>query len=235
MGQKVHPYVLRIGIMRDWQSRWFAKPKNFVANIEEDYKIRKFIFGRFRAAAIGKIVIERLADRVKVRILSGRPGLIIGRHGADIERLREDLNHLIKKELSIDIEEVKNPTIDARLVAENVALQIEKRIAFRRAIKRAIEQSMSGGAKGIKICCSGRLGGAEMCRTETYRQGKIPLQTLRADIDFGFVEAVTTYGLIGVKVWVYKGMVLKEKKPVKVAAVEIPVVEQGIDQNTEAA
>jgi small subunit ribosomal protein S3 len=217
MGQKVHPYVLRIGIIRPWRSLWFAKPRQFVIYINEDRKIRKFIKDKFKQAAIARIVIERVAERVKIKICSARPGLIIGRHGADIERLREDLNHLIKRELSIDIEEVKEPGLDAQLVAENVALQIEKRVAFRRAIKRAIEQTMMQGAKGVKIMCSGRLGGAEMCRTETYRQGKIPLQTLRADIDYGFIEAVTTYGLIGVKTWIYKGDVLIERKKVQPA------------------
>jgi small subunit ribosomal protein S3 len=208
MGQKVSPFLLRIGFIKTWHSRWFAKPKDFPRFVEEDYRIRKRVKSRFKQAAISKIVIERLAERVKIRIFSARPGLIIGRHGQDIERLREELNGMFKKEVSIDIEEVKQPALDAQLVAENVALQLEKRIAFRRAVKRAIEQSMNAGAKGIKISCAGRLNGAEMSRTETYRQGKIPLQTLRADIDYGFTEALTTYGLIGVKVWLYKGDVL---------------------------
>lgn len=211
MGQKVHPFLQRIGIIRTWNSRWFTKPKNYAQFIEEDYRIRKFINAKFKHAAIGRIIIERLTDKVKIRILAARPGIIIGRHGSDIERLREDLNNLLKKELSIDIEEIKNPALDAQLVAQNVALQLEKRIAFRRAIKRAIEQSMNAGAKGIKVCCSGRLGGAEMSRTETYRQGKIPLATLRADIDYGFAESLTTYGLIGIKVWIYKGEILAAK------------------------
>lgn len=212
MGHKVNPFVLRIGIIRTWHSRWFAKPKDYGALIEEDYRIRKFIKSKFKQAAISKIIIERLVDRVKIRILTARPGIIIGRHGADIERLREDLNGMIKKEISIDIEEIKNPSLDAQLLAENVALQIEKRIAFRRAIKRAIEQSMSAGAKGVKITCAGRLGGAEMSRTETFKQGKIPLSTLRADIDYGFAESLTTYGLIGIKTWIYKGDILKKGK-----------------------
>ncbi len=208
MGQKVSPFLQRIGFIRTWNSRWFAKSKDYAKFIEEDYRIRKFIKSRFKQAAISKVVIERLAERVKIRIYSARPGIIIGRHGSDIERLREDLNGMIKKEMSIDIEEVKNPALDAQLVAENVALQLEKRIAFRRAIKRAIEQTMSSGAKGIKISCAGRLGGAEMSRTETYKQGSIPLATLRADIDYGFAESLTTFGLIGIKVWLYKGDVL---------------------------
>jgi small subunit ribosomal protein S3 len=225
MGQKVHPYALRIGIIRSWHSRWFAKTGQYVKYINEDRKIRAFIKVKFKQAAIARIVIERIAERVKIKIVSARPGLIIGRHGADIERLREDLNHLIKRELSIDIEEVKEPGLEAQLVAENVALQIEKRVAFRRAIKRAIEQTMMQGAKGVKIMCSGRLGGAEMCRTETYRQGKIPLQTLRADIDYGFIEAVTTYGLIGIKAWIYKGDILLERKKNQPAATNKAVKE----------
>ena len=211
MGQKVHPFLQRIGIIRTWHSRWFAKPKDYAKFIKEDYSIRKFIKTRFKQAAISKVIVERLAERIKVRILTARPGLIIGRHGSDIERLREDLNSMLKKELSIDIEEVKKPALDAQLVGENVALQLEKRIAFRRAVKRAIEQTMSQGAEGIKITCAGRLGGAEMSRTETYKQGKIPLSTLRADIDYGFAESLTTYGLIGVKVWIYKGDILIKK------------------------
>jgi len=211
MGQKVHPFLQRIGIIRTWHSRWFAKPKDYAKFIKEDYSIRKFIKTRFKQAAISKVIIERLAERIKVRILTARPGIIIGRHGSDIERLREDLNNMLKKELSIDIEEVKKPALDAQLVGENVALQLEKRIAFRRAVKRAIEQTMSQGAEGIKITCAGRLGGAEMSRTETYKQGKIPLSTLRADIDYGFAESLTTYGLIGVKVWIYKGDILIKK------------------------
>lgn len=208
MGQKVPPLIQRIGFTKTWYSRWFAKPKDYARFIEEDYKIRKFIKKQFKQAAISKVIIERLTEQIRIRILTARPGIIIGRHGADIERLREDLNNIVKREVSIDIEEVKRPALDAQLVGENVALQLERRIAFRRAMKRAIEQTMSSGAKGIKITCSGRLGGAEMSREETFKQGKIPLSTLRADIDYGFAEALTTYGLIGVKVWIYKGDIL---------------------------
>jgi small subunit ribosomal protein S3 len=202
----------RIGIIRTWHSRWFAKSKDYPRFIEEDYRIRKFVKSNFKQAAISKIIIERLTERIKIYIYAARPGIIIGRHGADIERLTEDLNGIIKGislgRDDIKIIEVKEPALDAQLVAENVALQLEKRVAFRRAVKRAISQSMSGGAKGIKICCAGRLGGAEMSRTETYKQGKVPLATLRADIDYGFAESLTTYGLIGVKVWIYKGDIL---------------------------
>jgi small subunit ribosomal protein S3 len=219
MGHKVHPFIQRIGIIRTWHSRWFAKPKFYPQFIKQDYDMRKFILKRFKQAAISKIIIERLADKLKIRIFSARPGIIIGRHGSDIERLREDLNGLLKSEVFIDIEEVKNPSLDAQLVALNVAMQLEKRIAFRRAVKRAIEQSMNSGAKGIRISCAGRLNGAEMSRTETYKQGKVPLQTFRADIDYGFAESLTTYGLIGVKVWIYKGDILTKKM---VNEVEIP-------------
>jgi small subunit ribosomal protein S3 len=211
MGQKVNPLVLRIGFIRGWHSRWFAGHKDYPKFIHQDYNIRKFIKKRFKQAAVSKIVIDRLADKLKIRIFSARPGIIIGRHGADIEKLREDLNSLVKQEIAIDIEEVKNPAWDAQLVAENVASQMEKRVAFRRAVKRAMEQSMNAGVKGIRVCCAGRLNGAEMSRTETYKQGKVPLQTLRADIDYGFAESLTTYGLIGVKVWIYKGDVLGKK------------------------
>jgi len=215
MGQKVHPLALRIGFIRTWHSRWFAKPKDYARFIHQDYRIRNFIKKRFKQAAVSKIIIERLADRIKIRIFTARPGIIIGRHGADIERLREDLNNMVQNEISIDIEEIKNPGIDAQLVAENIALQMEKRVAFRRAVKRAMEQTMNSGAKGVRVCCAGRLNGAEMSRTETYKQGKVPLQTLRADIDYGFAESLTTYGLIGVKVWIYKGDILVTKGSIK--------------------
>jgi len=208
MGHKVNPLLLRIGFIRQWHSRWFAKTKDFPLFIQQDYKIRKFIKSKFKQAAISKIVIERLAEKIKIRIFSARPGIIIGRHGSDIERLRSDLNSLVKNELSIDIHEINNPAWDAQLVAENIALQQEKRIAFRRAVKRAMEQSITSGVKGIRVSCSGRLNGAEMSRKETYKIGTVPLQTLRADIDYGFAEALTTYGLIGVKVWIYKGDIL---------------------------
>lgn len=208
MGHKVSPLLQRIGFIQNWRSNWFAKRGDFAKFVRQDYDVRKFIKKKFKQAAISKVVIERLSDKVKIKINTARPGVVIGRHGQDIERLREDLADLIKQEVTIDIVEVKKPGCNAQLVSENVALQLEKRIAFRRAIKRAIEQAMSSDAKGIKVSVAGRLGGAEMSRRETYRQGKIPLSTLRADIDYGFSEALTTYGLIGVKVWIYKGEVL---------------------------
>ena len=216
MGHKVSPLLLRIGYIENWRSIWFAKKRDYPKFIQQDFEIRKLIKKRFKQASISKIIIERLSDKLKVKIHSARPGLIIGRHGQDIERLRQDLLALIKQEIAVDIIEVKNPAIDAQLVSENVALQLEKRIAFRRAMKRAIEQALGAGAKGIKISASGRLGGAEIARTEGYRQGKLPLSTLRAEIDYGFSESLTTYGLIGVKVWIYKGEVFNPSnvKPV---------------------
>ncbi|MFA5276088.1 MAG: 30S ribosomal protein S3 [Candidatus Omnitrophota bacterium] len=220
MGQKVHPFIFRVGFIRTWKSRWFAKTKEYAKFIKQDYTIRDFIKKKFKIAAISKIIIERHADKIRIRIFCARPGLIIGRHGSDIERLREDLNTLANTEISIDIEEIKNPALDAQLVAENIATQLEKRIAFRRAVKRSMEQTMNSGAKGIRTRCSGRLNGAEMGRKETYRTGSIPLQTLRADIDYGFAEALTTYGLIGVKVWIYKGDVLSKKGPQEIAEEE---------------
>ena len=211
MGQKVHPYIQRVGIHKSWFSQWFTKGREFKKFIEEDIKIRKHIKEKFFQAAISKILIERLVDKIRIRIKTARPGMIIGRGGREIEFLREDLNSLTKREVIIDIEEIENPYLDAQLIAESISLQLEKRIAYRRAMKRAIEQAIDSGAKGIKITCSGRLAGAEMCRAETYKQGKIPLQTLRADIDYGFSQASTAYGYIGVKVWLYKGDVLLKK------------------------
>ncbi len=212
MGQKVHPLIQRIGIIKDWQSQWFAPLKDYSKYVYEDYNIRKFIKSRLKFAGITKIIIERLSSRIRIKIQTARPGMIIGRHGQEIERLREDINSLVNKEVSIDIEEIKEPMRDAQLVAESVAFQLEKRVAFRRAIKRAIEQSVNAGAMGIKISVAGRLGGAEMSRRETYKEGKIPLQTLRADIDFGFSQAHTAYGTIGVKVWIYKGDTVIDRK-----------------------
>lgn len=211
MGHKVNPLSLRLGYIRTWRSRWFAKKKDFANNLHEDIVIRKFIKANFSSAGIATIEIERASNRAKVIITTARPGIIIGRKGADIDRLRDELQEKTKKEIYIDIKEVKNPAIEAQLVAENIAFQLEKRIAFRRAMKKAVQQAMSAGALGIKVKCAGRLGGAEMSRTEGYKEGKVPLQTFRADIDYGFAEALTTYGLIGVKAWVYKGDILIKK------------------------
>ena len=212
MGQKVHPLSFRLGYIKDWQSRWFAKKKDFSGFLVEDLKIRKYIKKNFSSASVAKVEIERSTNKVRIIIFSGRPGVIIGRRGADIDRLRDELQSITKKEIYVDIKEVQNPSIDAQLIAENVAFQLEKRVAFRRAMKKVISQAMMSGAGGIKIQCSGRLGGAEIARTEKYKEGKVPLHTLRADIDYGFAEAFTTYGTIGVKCWVYKGDVLLDKR-----------------------
>jgi len=213
MGHKVSPLVLRIGYIKNWSSLWFAERKEFSDNIVEDVKIRNYIKKRFVQAAVSNIIIERLAEQVKIKICSARPGVIIGRRGAEIDGLREDLGKITPKEISVDIQEIKQPARDAQLVAQSVAFQLERRVAFRRAMKRAVETALNAGAKGIKITCAGRLGGIEMSRRETAKQGKIPLQTFRADIDYGFSEAHTTYGVLGVKVWIYKGdAVLEEKK-----------------------
>lgn len=215
MGHKVNPLSFRLGYIRTWRSRWFAKKKDFADNLHEDIVIRKYVKTSFSAAGISNIEIERASNRARVIIYTARPGIVIGRKGADIDRLRDELQEKTKKEIYIDIKEVKNPAIEAQLIAENIAFQLEKRVAFRRAMKKAVQQSRAGGALGIKVKCSGRLGGAEMSRAEGYKEGKIPLQTFRADIDYGFAEALTTYGLIGVKAWVYKGDILEKKRAEK--------------------
>ncbi len=212
MGQKVSPIIQRIGYIENWRSLWYADKAEFAKNVLEDYKIRQFIKKRFIQAAVSKIIIERLAEKTKIIIHTARPGVIIGRRGADIDRLKTELGKMSTKEIAIDPREVKNPSIEAQLIAQNVAFQLEKRIAFRRAMKRAIDQAMGSGAKGIKIRCSGRLNGVEMARKESYQEGKLPLHTFRAQIDYGFAEALTTYGILGVKVWVNKGEVIKEIK-----------------------
>jgi small subunit ribosomal protein S3 len=212
VGQKVHPYIQRVGINKNWRSLWYADRKDYANNVKEDYKIREFIRKRFVHASVSYVNIERMGEQVKIKIASARPGVIIGRRGADIDRLKGELAKITPREVSVDIIEIKNPALDAQLVAQNVAFQLEKRVAFRRAVKRAIDQSRQAGILGIKIAVAGRLGGAEMARRETYHEGSIPLQTLRADIDYGFTEAITTYGLIGVKVWLYHGEIIPEKQ-----------------------
>lgn len=212
MGQKVHPHGLRVGIIKDWDSRWFANDSDFADSLVEDYKLRKYIKKALFIAGIARIEIERAANRVKINIHAAKPGIVIGRGGSEIEKLKKDLEKLINKNVAINIIEVKVPELDAQLVAENIAAQLERRISFRRAMKQAMGRTMRLGAKGIKTSVSGRLGGAEIARTEHYHEGTIPLQTLRADIDYGFWEADTTYGKIGVKVWIYKGEVLPETK-----------------------
>ena len=210
MGQKVNPIGLRLGIVKTWDSRWFAEKKysNF---IYEDYKIRKFVKSKLYHAGISKVEIERSAKKVRLRIYTARPGIVIGKQGKEIDHLKKEIEKIVPIEVFIDIQEVRKPEINAQLVAENVALQIERRVAFRRAMKRCVSSAMRFGANGIKIICSGRLGGAEMARTEWYREGRVPLHTLRADVDYGFIEAKTTYGLIGVKVFIFKGEVLKKE------------------------
>jgi len=212
MGQKVHPYSLRLGIIRTWKSQWFADKKNYADFLLEDLKIRKYIKKTLAQAAVADIGIERASNRLRIRIYSARPGVIIGRRGAEIDKLKEELQGITQREIFIDISEIKNPNTSAQLVAENIAFQIEKRIPFRRAMKKAIQAAINGGAGGIKVQCSGRLGGAEIARREGYKEGKVPLHTLRADIDYGFTEAFTTYGLIGIKVWIYKGEIINKKE-----------------------
>lgn len=207
MGQKVNPIGFRLGVIKTWDSKWYAEA-DFAKNLHEDLKIRKFLKKRLFSAGISKIEIERAANKTKVNIHAARPGLIIGKKGAEVELLKKDLAAITSKEVFININEVRKPELDAQLVAENVALQLERRIAFRRAMKKSVTSSLKFGAKGIRITCSGRLGGAEMSRTEWYREGRVPLHTLRADIDYGFAEAKTTYGIIGVKVLIFKGEVL---------------------------
>lgn len=209
MGQKVHPVGFRLGIIKTWESKWFAG-KNYAAFIHEDNKIREFLKKRLSHAGISKVEIERAAKRIKLRVFTARPGLVIGKKGTEIENLKRELEKFVPLEVIIDIQEVRKPELDAQLVAENVALQIERRVAFRRAMKKAVTSAMRFGAEGIKITCAGRLGGAEMARTEWHREGRVPLHTMRADIDCGFSEARTTYGIIGIKVLIFKGEILKE-------------------------
>ncbi|MFC3847021.1 30S ribosomal protein S3 [Helicobacter baculiformis] len=210
MGQKVNPIGLRLGINRNWASRWFPGASDTVGNIEEDYKIRKFLKKELYYAGVSEIVIERAAKKLRITVVAARPGLIIGKKGVDIEKIKLSLKELIKKEISVNIKEVKRPQADAQLAAENVATQLEKRVAFRRAMKKVMQTAMKSGARGIKVRVSGRLAGAEIARTEWYMEGRVPLHTLRAKIDYGFAEAMTVYGIIGVKVWIFKGEVLQK-------------------------
>lgn len=210
MGQKVHPIGFRLGITKTWVSRWYAE-KEYPKFIVEDYNIRSFIKNKLYHAGISKIEIERAVNRVHIKIHTARPGVVIGKKGTEIEKIKSDLERKLKRETMIDVLEVRHPEIDAQLVAENIALQLERRVAFRRAMKRAVTTALRFGAKGIKVECSGRLGGAEMARTEWYREGRVPLHTLRADIDYGLAEAKTIYGIIGVKVWIFKGGILEKE------------------------
>ncbi len=212
MGQKVNPHGLRVGVIKDWDSKWIAGKKDFGNQLVEDYNIRKFVKKACYDAGIAKIVIERKQNKVFVTIHAAKPGIIIGRQGAEIDKLKKQLEKISKEAVNINIMEVKQPDTNAQLVAENIAAQLEKRISFRRAMKQVMGRAMRMGIKGIKTSVAGRVGGAEIARTEQYHEGTIPLQTLRADIDYGFAEAMTTYGILGVKVWIYKGEVLHESK-----------------------
>lgn len=216
MGQKVNPHGLRIGIIKDWETKWYAGDKNFSEFLIEDFKIREYLKKKLYISGISRIEIERFANKIRININTAKPGLVIGKGGSGIEELRKEIEKMTNKGILINISEVKVPELDAQLVAENIASQLEKRISFRRAMKQAMSRTMKLGAKGIKTSVGGRLGGAEIARTEHYHEGTIPLQTLRADIDYGFAEANTTYGKIGVKVWIYKGEVLPAKKVKKV-------------------
>ena len=221
MGQKINPTGLRIGVIKDWESRWYAKKADFGDTLVEDYELREYLLETLAPAGVPKVEIERTAKRVRINIHVAKPGMVIGRGGAEIEKLKATLEKKIGKEVSLNIIEIKNPDVNAQLVAESIASQLERRISFRRALKQAIGRAMKLGAKGIKCQVSGRVGGAEIARSETYKEGTIPLQTIRADIDYGFAEAKTTYGRIGIKVWIYTGEVLQvsnnenRQKPVR--------------------
>lgn len=209
MGQKVHPIGLRLGIVNTWNSRWFAK-NEFPLFVMEDNKIRDFIKKRLRHAGISKIEIERAANKIRIKVHTARPGMVIGRKGSEIENLRVDVERMVDREVMIDIQEVRKPEVDAQLVAENIAGQLERRVSFRRVMKRAVTSTLRFGSIGVKVLCSGRLAGTEMARREWYREGRVPLHTLRANIDYGFAKAMTLYGIIGVKVWIFKGEVFPE-------------------------
>jgi len=211
LGQKAHPYGLRVGYIKPWRARWFAKG-DAVAYLGEDLKIRKYLKAKLATAGVSSIEIDRAASRLRVRLFAAKPGIIIGRRGQEIDKIKEDLTAITQNEVFLDIKEVKMPQIDAQLVAENMALQLEKRVSFRRAMKKAVQLAMQKGALGIKVKCKGRLGGTEIAREEGYKEGKVPLSTFRADIDYGFAEAFTTYGTIGCKVWIYKGDILIKKE-----------------------
>jgi len=208
VGHKVHPYGFRLGYNKNWLSRWFANKQDYAANVFEDDKIRKFVKKKLFHAGISRLEIERAGGKVRLLIFTARPGIVIGRKGVEIEKLRGDLKQMFSREFAIEVNEIRRPETDAQLVAENIAVQLERRIAFRRAMKRTVGMARKFGAEGIKIACAGRLAGAEIARSEWYREGRVPLHTLRADMDYGFAEARTTYGVIGVKVWIFKGEIL---------------------------
>jgi small subunit ribosomal protein S3 len=217
MGQKVHPIGMRLGIVKDWSSRWYAPSKDFADTLCADIKVREYLQEKLALAGISRIQIDRPARNAKITVYTARPGVIIGKSGKEVETLRDEIHKILNVPVHVSIEEVRKPELDAKLVAESVAQQLEKRIMFRRAMKRAVTTAMRLGAKGIKICVSGRLGGAEIARSEWYREGRVPLHTLRADIDYGLAEAFTTYGVIGVKVWIFKGEVIGDREQAEAA------------------
>ncbi len=221
MGQKVNPKGFRVGVIKDWDARWYANNKDFKHFLYEDYQLRKYVKAKLYASGVSKVDIERAGGQVRINIFTAKPGIVIGRGGQEVEILRKELEKMSGKTVKVNITEVKRPEMDAQLVAENVAASLEKRIAFRRAMKQTVTRTMRMGGEGIKIMCGGRLGGAEIARTEWYAEGKVPLHTLRADIDYGFAEANTAYGKIGVKVWIYKGEILPERREKKQIAVEV--------------
>lgn len=218
MGQKTHPKGFRLGIIEQWDSRWFARPREYASLLHEDLKLRRFLKTRLYHAGISKVEIERAANKAKINIYTARPGIVIGKKGAEIEKLKAEISRLSKRETFLNIHEVRRPDVDAQLVAENVALQLERRVAFRRAMKEAVGRATRMGAGGVRIQCAGRLAGAEIARTEWYRDGRVPLHTLRADISYGFAEAKTTYGVIGIKAWVFRGEVLSNDEERQKAA-----------------
>ena len=220
MGQKTHPRIFRIGIIETWDSKWYAD-RDYAQLLHEDLKIKKFIKGRLFHAGISKIEIERATNKAKINIHTARPGIVIGKKGAEIEKLKEELSRLTSREIYINIHEVRRPDLDGQLVAENVALQLQRRVAFRRAMKESVSRALRMGAQGIRVQCSGRLGGAEIARTNWYREGRVPLHTLRADVSYGLAEAQTTYGVIGVKVWIFRGEVLTEEEEQQKAALGV--------------
>jgi small subunit ribosomal protein S3 len=217
VGQKVHPVGFRLGYTEDWRSRWFAK-RDYAELLHEDIALRKMIKDRFHHAGVSRVEIERAANKLKIDIHTSRPGIVIGRNGSEVERLKKDIEGKTRREVYVNIQEVHRPELDAQLIAENIALQLQRRVAFRRAMRRSVESALRFGAEGIKVRCSGRLGGLEIARSEWYLQGKLPLHTLRADIDYGFAESLTTYGQIGVKVWVYRGQILDLEQERRVTA-----------------
>ena len=221
MGQKTNPVGLRIAVTHDWRSKWYAEKKEFGKLLTEDHKIREVLKKKLESASVPRILIERAATRCRITILTARPGVVIGRKGAEIDKLKEELSKLTGKEIYVDILEIKTPELDAQLVAENVALQLERRVSFRRAMKKAIQTAMDFGAEGIKVRCAGRLGGAELARVEMYHEGRVPLHTLRANIDYGFAEASTVYGKLGVKCWICKGETKTEKREKETASTTV--------------